>query len=79
MGRSCPLLVRHYTIGRMPWLPIDEQIAYLKKGLSELIREEDLRERLAEAGKSGRPLVVKVGFDPTAPTCTWATPFCCAR
>ena len=67
MGRSCPLLVRHYTIVRMPWLPIDEQIAYLKKGLSELIREEDLRERLAEAGKSGRPLVVKVGFDPTAP------------
>jgi tyrosyl-tRNA synthetase len=51
----------------MPRLPVDEQIAYLKKGLSELIREEDLRERLTEAEKSGRPLVVKVGFDPTAP------------
>jgi len=40
---------------------------YLKKGLAELIREEDLRERLAASIKSGRPLRVKAGFDPTAP------------
>jgi tyrosyl-tRNA synthetase len=51
----------------MPRLSIDGQIDYIKKGLSELIREEDLRERLAEAEKAGRPLRVKVGFDPTAP------------
>jgi tyrosyl-tRNA synthetase len=44
-------------------LPVDEQLAYLKKGLAELIREEDLRERLS----LGRPLRVKAGFDPTAP------------
>ncbi|HUE00324.1 MAG TPA: tyrosine--tRNA ligase [Bryobacteraceae bacterium] len=43
---------------------IDEQITYLKKGLVEIIREEDLRERLTQAG---RPLRVKAGFDPTAP------------
>jgi tyrosyl-tRNA synthetase len=46
---------------------VDEQLAYLKKGLADLIREEDLRERLIQAGKSGRPLRVKAGFDPTAP------------
>jgi tyrosyl-tRNA synthetase len=46
---------------------LDAQLAYLKKGLAELIREEDLRERLIEAQKTGRPLRVKVGFDPTAP------------
>jgi tyrosyl-tRNA synthetase len=46
---------------------IDEQLTYLKKGLADLIREEDLRERLAQAEKSGRPLRVKAGFDPTAP------------
>ncbi len=46
---------------------IDEQLAYIKKGLSELIREEDLRERLTAAAKAGRPLRVKAGFDPTAP------------
>jgi tyrosyl-tRNA synthetase len=45
----------------------DEQLTYLKKGLAELIREEDLRERLIQAKKEGRPLRVKAGFDPTAP------------
>ena len=52
---------------RMPRPPIDEQIAYLKKGFAELIREEDLRERLLLCEKEGRPLRIKVGFDPTAP------------
>jgi tyrosyl-tRNA synthetase len=42
---------------------LDEQLTYLKKGMVELIREEELRERLA----LGRPLRVKVGFDATAP------------
>jgi tyrosyl-tRNA synthetase len=46
---------------------IDEQLVYLKKGLAELIREEDLRERLIQSAKTGRPLRVKAGFDPTAP------------
>ena len=46
---------------------IDEQITYLKKGLADLIREEDLRERLVQAEKTSRPLRVKAGFDPTAP------------
>ncbi len=43
---------------------LDDQITYLKKGFSELIREEELRERIA---KKGRPLRVKAGFDPTSP------------
>jgi len=46
---------------------VDEQLNYIKKGLAELIREEELRERLIEAQKAGRPLRVKAGFDPTAP------------
>src|SRR5689334_12669729 len=48
-------------------LSLDEQITYLKKGAAEIIREEDLRERLTAAAKAGRPLRVKVGFDPTSP------------
>ena len=51
----------------MPFPPVEQQLAYLKKGLAELIREEDLRERLAASLKSGKPLRVKAGFDPTAP------------
>ena len=42
---------------------LEEQITYLKKGFVEIIREEELKERL----QLGRPLKVKVGFDPTAP------------
>jgi tyrosyl-tRNA synthetase len=47
--------------------PVPEQLAYLRKGFSEIIREEDLKARLTEALKTGRPLRVKAGFDPTAP------------
>jgi tyrosyl-tRNA synthetase len=48
-------------------MTIDEQLAYLKKGMAEIIREEDLRERLTQSAKTGRPLRIKAGFDPTAP------------
>ncbi|HWR50026.1 MAG TPA: tyrosine--tRNA ligase [Bryobacteraceae bacterium] len=51
----------------MPRLSVDDQLAYLRKGFTEIIREEDLRERLVEAEKNNRPLRVKAGFDPTAP------------
>jgi tyrosyl-tRNA synthetase len=47
--------------------PVAEQLAYLKKGFVEIIREEDLKERLQQAATAGRPLRVKAGFDPTAP------------
>ena len=46
---------------------IDEQLAYLAKGAAEIIREEDLRQRLIDAANERRPLRVKAGFDPTAP------------
>jgi tyrosyl-tRNA synthetase len=47
--------------------PIDEQMDLLEKGAAEIIRGADLRERLEESRKTGRPLRVKAGFDPTAP------------
>ena len=47
--------------------PVGEQLAYLKKGAAEIIREPELRERLEQAFKTGKPLKVKAGFDPTAP------------
>ncbi len=51
----------------MPFAPVEEQLTYLKKGLAELIREEELRERLTKYREQDRPLRVKAGFDPTAP------------
>ncbi len=47
--------------------PVDEQIAYLRKGAAEIIREEDLRAKLDASAKTGKPLRVKLGVDPTAP------------
>ncbi|MFN0141036.1 MAG: tyrosine--tRNA ligase [Pyrinomonadaceae bacterium] len=48
-------------------MTIDEQLEYLKKGTVDLIREEDLRSKLERAAKTGKPLRVKLGLDPTAP------------
>ena len=55
------------SLARSEHMTIDEQLTYLRKGMAEIIREEDLRERLIQAAKTGRPLRVKAGFDPTAP------------
>src|SRR5215468_10334811 len=44
-----------------------EQIAYLRKGAVRIIEEADLLSKLERSVATGRPLVVKVGFDPSAP------------
>jgi len=46
---------------------VDEQLAYIKKGSAEIIREPELREKLEKSRASDKPLRVKAGFDPTAP------------
>ncbi len=47
--------------------PVDEQVAYLKKGVAEIIRESELKAKLEESLKTGKPLRAKLGVDPTAP------------
>jgi len=47
--------------------PVDDQLAYIKKGAAEIIRESDLRAKLEKSRASGKPLRVKLGMDPTAP------------
>ena len=47
--------------------PVDEQVAYLKKGSAEIIRESELRAKLEKSRATGKPLKVKLGMDPTAP------------
>ena len=44
-------------------LPAQEQLAELRRGTSEILLEADLEKKL----KTGRPLRIKAGFDPTAP------------
>ncbi len=48
-------------------MTLNEQLAYLTKGAEETIRPEDLYVKLERAAKTGTPLRVKAGFDPTAP------------
>jgi tyrosyl-tRNA synthetase len=47
--------------------PVEEQLAYIKKGAAEIIHERELHERLENSLKTGKPMRVKAGFDPTAP------------
>src|SRR6188508_1427381 len=46
-----------------PSLTVDEQLSYLTKGCVDVVRAGELKTKL----ERGTPLVVKVGFDPTAP------------
>ena len=47
--------------------PAEEQLAYLKKGVAEIIPEEELKQKLANSLQTGKPLRVYLGVDPTAP------------
>src|ERR1700726_3952180 len=47
--------------------PVAEQLAYLKKGVAEIIPEADLAAKLENSQKTGKPLRVYLGVDPTAP------------
>jgi tyrosyl-tRNA synthetase len=48
-------------------MTIAEQLAYLTKGCVDVVRAGELKSKLERFAATGRPLVVKVGFDPTAP------------
>lgn len=46
---------------------VDEQIKIISKGAEEIINIDDLRNKLEKSQKTGIPLIVKLGLDPTAP------------
>jgi tyrosyl-tRNA synthetase len=48
-------------------IPVEEQLERVRRGAVDIIREEELLEKLKRAQKTGKPLRVKAGFDPTAP------------
>ncbi len=45
----------------------EQQLEEIKRGIDEILVEKDLLEKLRRSVKTGKPLTVKVGFDPTAP------------
>lgn len=48
-------------------MEVADQLKIIKRGVSEIISEEELIARLEWSKKTGKPLKVKAGFDPTAP------------
>ena len=48
-------------------MTVDEQLACLTKGCVDVVRASELKTKLERSAATRRPLVVKVGFDPTAP------------
>lgn len=48
-------------------LSIKKQLEIIKRGVLEIIQEDELIRRLEISLQTGRPLRVKAGFDPTAP------------
>jgi tyrosyl-tRNA synthetase len=52
---------------RTKFKPVEEQLAHLRRGAAEIIREDELRAKLETSAKAGKPLRVKLGVDPTAP------------
>jgi tyrosyl-tRNA synthetase len=47
--------------------PVEDQLEYLRKGAAEIIREDELKSKLEQSAKTGKPLRVYLGVDPTAP------------
>jgi len=48
-------------------MTINDQLKLIKRGAVEVIQEEELRKKLESSAKTKKPLIVKAGFDPSAP------------
>ena len=48
-------------------MDVNEQLKIIKKGVAELISENELLEKLKKSEKENKPLIIKLGLDPTAP------------
>ncbi len=49
------------------FLPVEEQLAHIRRGVEEIVPEEELADKLIASAKTGKPLVVKLGCDPSRP------------
>ena len=51
----------------MAFLSVDKQWELISRGAEEILPEKELREKLEKSRKSGTPLIVKLGCDPSRP------------
>lgn len=46
---------------------VNEQIKIMKKGVDSIVNEEELRKKLEKSIREHKPLIIKLGLDPSAP------------
>ena len=51
----------------MAFLPVDEQLALIARGVEEILPLEELKQKLGRSRQQNKPLVVKLGCDPSRP------------
>jgi len=49
----------------MKFLPVDDQLALIRRGVEKIVPEDELRKKLEQCEKTGKPLRIKYGIDPT--------------
>lgn len=67
LGASLLSLYLKTTMSHAVFVSVEDQMDLIAKGAAEIIPLEALRERVAESIKTGQPMRIKAGFDPTAP------------
>jgi len=66
-GRPCDSNELKDFMAQTKFKPVEEQLAYLKKGVAEIIREEDLKSKLEQSAKTGSRFACTSVWNPTAP------------
>ncbi len=51
----------------MTFAPVEEQLLHLRRGVAEIVPEEELVAKLAHSCRTGKPLTIKLGCDPSRP------------
>ena len=49
----------------MEFAPVEDQLAVIRRGVEKIVPEEELAKKLEESRKTGTPLRIKYGIDPT--------------
>src|SRR6266851_3604116 len=66
-GRWSRFITRYNPSRMTSFLPARDQLDLLLKGTEACEKTDELEKKLTRSRKTGKPLVVKVGFDPSAP------------
>ena len=49
----------------MPFLPVEDQLAVIRRGAEKIVPEDELAQKLKQSRETGTPLRIKYGIDPT--------------